>query len=43
MEEFKIRAMQTSPYSLDQWYWYADDSEMKYKEDQSEEILETPE
>jgi uncharacterized protein (UPF0335 family) len=36
MEEFKIR----SPYPLDQCYWYVDDSEMKCKEDQSEEILE---
>jgi hypothetical protein len=26
--------------TLDQWYWYVDDSEMKCKEDQSEEILE---
>ena len=34
--------MQTSPYPLDQWYWYVDDSEMKCKEDQSEEILEHP-
>ena len=40
MEEFQIRAMQTSPYPLDQWYWYVDDNEMKCKEDQSEEILE---
>jgi hypothetical protein len=26
MEEFQIRAMQTFPYPLDQWYWYVDDS-----------------
>jgi hypothetical protein len=24
MEEFQIRAMQTSPYPLDQWYWYVE-------------------
>ena len=40
MEEFQLRAMETSPYPLDQWYWYVDDSELKCKEGQSEEILE---
>jgi hypothetical protein len=34
------RAMKTSPYPLDQWYWYVDDSELKCKEGQSEEVLE---
>ena len=40
MEEFQLRAMETSPYPLNQWYWYVDDSELKCKEGQSEEILE---
>ena len=40
MEEFQLRAMESSPYPLDQWYWYVDDSELKYKEEESEEILE---
>ena len=40
MEEFQIRVMETSPHPLDQWYWYVDDSEMKCKKDQSDEILE---
>ena len=40
MEEFQIRAMETSPYPPSQWYWYVDDSEMKCEEDQSEKILE---
>ena len=31
--------METSPYPLDQWYWYVDDSEIKCKEDQSDEIV----
>ncbi len=39
MEEFKIRAMETSPYPLSQWYWYVDDSEMKCQKDQPDEIL----
>jgi hypothetical protein len=32
MEEVQLRAMETSPYPLDQWYWYVDDSELKCKE-----------
>ncbi len=40
MEEFQLRAMESSPYPLDQWYWYVDDSELKCKEEESEEILE---
>ena len=39
-EEFQLRAIETSPYPLDQWYWYVDDSELKCKEEESEEILE---
>ena len=42
MEEFQLRAMESSPYPLDQWYWYVDDSELKCKEEESEEILEHP-
>ena len=39
MEEFQLRAMETSPCSLDEWYWYVDDSELKRKDEQSEEVL----
>ena len=39
MEEFQIRAMETSPHPLDQWFWYFDDSELKCKNDQSDAIL----
>ncbi len=39
MEEFQLRAIETSPYPLDQWYWYVDDSELKCKEEESEGIL----
>ena len=39
MEEFQIRAMEASPHPLDQWFWYVDDSELKYKKDESDEIL----
>ncbi len=39
MAEFQIRAMETSPYPLSQWYWYVDDSEMKCQKDQPDEIL----
>ena len=39
MEEFQIQAMETSPHPLDQWFWYVDDSELKCKKDQSDEIL----
>ena len=40
MEDFQIRAMDTSPRPLDQWYWYVDDSELKCKKEDSEKILE---
>ena len=40
MEEFQICAMQTSPYPINQWYWYVDNSEMKCEEGQSERVLE---
>ena len=39
LEEFQIRAMETSAYPLDKWYWYVDDSETKYEKDPSDEIL----
>ena len=35
-EDFQIRTMNTSPYPLDQWYWYVDDSELKCKKGDSE-------
>ena len=40
MEEFQLRAMETSPYPLHEWYWYVDDSELKCKDEQSDDILE---
>ena len=40
MEDFQIRAMNTSPYPLDQWYWYLNDSELKCKNEDSEKMLE---
>ena len=40
MEGFQLRAMETSPYPLNEWYWYVDDSELKCREEQSEGILE---
>ena len=40
LEEFQLRAMETSPYPLDHGFCYVDDSELKCKEGQSEEILE---
>ena len=40
MEDFRIRAMDTSPCPLDQWYWYVDDSELKCEKEDSEKILE---
>ena len=39
MEEFQIRAMETSLYPLSQWYWYVDGSEKKCQKDQQNEIL----
>lgn len=32
--------METSPYSLCEWYWYVDDSETKCKEGETKEILD---
>ena len=40
MEEFQIQAIKSSPYPLDQWYWYVDDSEIKCRSDDSEKILQ---
>ena len=40
MEDFQIRAMNISPYPLDQWYWYLDDSKLKCKKQDSEKMLE---
>ena len=40
MEEFQLREMETSPYPLNEWYWYVDDSELKCKDEQSQVILE---
>ena len=40
MEDFQIRAMNTSPCPLDQLYWYVVDSELKCKKEDSEKILE---
>ena len=40
MEDFQIRAMNTSRCPLDQCYWYVDDSELKCKKEDSEKILE---
>ena len=39
MEEFQLRAMETSLYPLDERYWYVDDSEVKCKDEQSEGIF----
>ena len=40
MEEFQIQAIKTSPYPLEHWYWYVDDSELKCRTEDSERILE---
>ena len=40
IEDFQIRAMNTSPRSLDQWYSYVDGSELKCEKEDSEKILE---
>ena len=39
MEKFQLGAMETSPFSRDEWHWYVDDSELKRKDEQSEEVL----
>ena len=40
MEDFQIRAISTSPYQLEQWFWYVDDSETKCKSDEAKLILD---
>ena len=40
MEDFQLRAMETSPYPLNEWFWYVDDSETKCKEGEAQEILD---
>ena len=35
-----VRAMETSPYPLNEWFWYVDDSETKCKEGEAQEILD---
>ena len=40
MEKFQIQAIKTSPYPLEHWYWYVDDSELKCHTENSERILE---
>ena len=42
MEEFQLRAMETSPYPLNEWYWYVDGIETKCKEGKAQEILRSP-
>ena len=39
MEDFQLRAMETSSYPLNEWFWYVDDSETKCKEGEAQEIL----
>jgi hypothetical protein len=40
MEEVQLRAIETSPCPLNEWFWYVDDSEIKLEKDQSDEILD---
>ena len=40
MENHQIRAISTSPYQLEQWFWYADDFETKCKSDEAKQILD---
>ena len=40
MEKFQIQAIKTSPYPLEHWYWYVDDSELKCRTENSERIFE---
>ena len=39
MEDFQLRAIGTSPFTLNEWFWYVDDSETKCKEGEAQEIL----
>ena len=39
MEDFQLRAIETSPYTLNEWFWNVDDSETKCKEREAQEIL----
>ena len=36
----ELRAMETSPYPQNEWFWYVDDSETKCKEGEAHEILD---
>ena len=40
MEDFQLRAIETSPFTLNEWFWYVDDSETKWKEGEAQEILD---
>ena len=40
MEHFHLRAMETSPYPLNEWFWYVDDNETRCKEGETQEILD---
>ena len=40
MEDFQLRAMETSPYPLNEWFCYVDDNETKCKEGEAQEILD---
>ena len=40
MEDFQLRGIETSPYPLNEWYWYVDDSETKCKEGEAQGILD---
>ena len=39
MEEFQMKAMKTSPYTIGEWPWYVDDYETKSPGDQTEATL----
>ena len=40
MEDFQLRAIETSPYPLNEWCWYVDDSETECKEEEAQGILD---
>ena len=40
MEDCQLRAIETSPYPLNKWYWYVDDSETKCQEGEAQGILD---
>ena len=40
VEKFQIQAIKTSPYPLEHWYWYANDSELKCRTENSGRVLE---